>query len=318
MTRTDIAIVGLGKIARDQHLPAIEAGGRFRLAATVSRSGGMDGVQNYESVEALISARPDIGVVSFCTPPQVRYGAARAALEAGRHVMLEKPPGASVAEVRDLAALAELQGLTLFATWHSRMAAGVDGAKAWLSDKAVRAVRIDWKEDVRVWHPGQAWIWQAGGLGVFDPGINALSILTEILPGAVHVSEADLHVPTNCETPIAADLRLAGPGGMAGEVALDWLAEGAPTWTIRVRTHAGELTLEKGGSVLTIDGAGAGEDAAELQGEYPRLYARMAELIDGGTSDVDLRPLELVADAFLLGRRTKAAPYHDPVETGER
>ena len=44
----------------------------------------------------------------------------------------------------------------------------------------------------------------------------------------------------------------------------------------------------------------------------------MAELIDGGTSDVDLRPLELVADAFLLGRRTKAAPYHDPVETGER
>ena len=45
-------------------------------------------------------------------------------------------------------------------------------------------VHINWKEDVRVWHPGQGWIWEPGGLGVFDPGINALSILTRILPRA--------------------------------------------------------------------------------------------------------------------------------------
>jgi D-galactose 1-dehydrogenase len=43
-------------------------------------------------------------------------------------------------------------------------------------------VNVIWREDVRVWHPGQDWIWQPGGLGVFDPGINALSIITHILP----------------------------------------------------------------------------------------------------------------------------------------
>ena len=42
--------------------------------------------------------------------------------------------------------------------------------------------RIIWKEDVHHWHPGQRWIWEPGGFGVFDPGINALSVLTEILP----------------------------------------------------------------------------------------------------------------------------------------
>ena len=42
-TSRKIALVGIGKIARDQHIPAIAADPRFELAATVSRSGGVDG-----------------------------------------------------------------------------------------------------------------------------------------------------------------------------------------------------------------------------------------------------------------------------------
>ena len=51
----------------------------------------------------------------------------------------------------------------------------------WLAGRTIRRVECTWKEDVRVWHPGQAWIWEPG-IGVFDPGINALSVLTRILP----------------------------------------------------------------------------------------------------------------------------------------
>jgi hypothetical protein len=43
--------------------------------------------------------------------------------------------------------------------------------------------------------------------------------------------------------------------------------------------------------------------------EYPRLYARFAELIAAGESDVDIRPFQLVADAFLLGKRSSSAPF---------
>jgi D-galactose 1-dehydrogenase/L-arabinose 1- dehydrogenase len=45
-----------------------------------------------------------------------------------------------------------------------------------------------------------------------------------------------------------------------------------------------------------------------LAGEYPRLYARFAALCGAGSSEVDWRPFQLVADAFLVGeRRTVAA-----------
>src|SRR3546814_14231220 len=91
--------------------------------------------------------------------------------------MLEKPPAATTTEISALADHARARGVTLFATWHSREAAGVAGARDWLSDKRIRAAHIRWKEDIRRWHPGQEWILDAGGFGVFDPGINALSIL---------------------------------------------------------------------------------------------------------------------------------------------
>ena len=315
MTATSIALVGIGKIARDQHVPALAASPAFELAATVSRSGGVEGVENFNSVEALVRDRPDIRVISFCTPPQVRYPGARAALEAGCHVMLEKPPGASLSEVHALEALASDKGLTLFATWHSRHAASVAQAKEWLADKAVELVRIDWKEDTRVWHPGQRWIWQAGGLGVFDPAINAFSILTEILPVPVHVSGAELRFPGNCETPIAGEVRMDGPCGPLVIADLDFLHEGDPFWRQTFQTDGGTLTLDQGGAIMEIDGARhAGEDWKKpgIHGEYDGLYAKLANLLKAGASEVDLRPMTLVADAFTLGRRLDAPDFFDP------
>ena len=139
------------------------------------------------------------------------------ALAAGRDVLLEKPPAATLGEVELMVEAARARDAVLFATWHSRFAPAVAEAKAWLVSRQPRSVSIVWKEDVRRWHPNQAWIWQAGGFGVFDPGINALSLLTEILPGAFTVGSARLVVPSNCETPIAADFAMTGPGGYSGE-----------------------------------------------------------------------------------------------------
>lgn len=318
MTATKVALVGIGKIARDQHIPALAASDAYQLAATVSRSGGTEGVENYDTVEALLTARPDISAISFCTPPQVRYAGARAALDAGRHVMLEKPPGASLSEVHALEALAQDKGLTLFATWHSRHAASVPAAKAWLSDKTVKSVRIDWKEDVRVWHPGQQWIWEAGGLGIFDPTINAFSILTEILPVEVHVTGAELHFPSNCETPIAGEIRMDGPDGPLVTADVDFLWEGDALWRLIVETDGGTLTLNHGGAIMEIDsGAEHSKGRAEpgIHGEYDGLYARFADLLDTNTSEVDLRPMVLVADAFTLGKRLDAPEFFDTTLT---
>jgi D-galactose 1-dehydrogenase len=295
---TKVALVGIGKIAVDQHVPAIAASPDWTLAATVSRKGHVDGVESYTTIEAMLEARPDVPVISLCLPPVPRFAYAEAALKAGRHVMLEKPPGATLAEIHALQALAAAKGLTLYATWHSRMAQAVAPAKAWLAGKTVTRAHITWREDVRKWHPGQDWVFEPGGMGVFDPGINALSILTEILPMPVHLTSARLEFPSNRQTPIAAQLIFSDHV----TADFDWRQEGPQTWDIEVETTGGSLALRMGGNVLEIDGKPVSGEAS-IMGEYPALYARMADLVRSGNSDIDLAPMVHVADAMTLGSR---------------
>jgi D-galactose 1-dehydrogenase len=169
-------------------------------------------------------------------------------------------------------------------------------------------VEIIWKEDVRVWHPRQAWIWQAGGLGVFDPGINALSILTRILPRPAFLTGAELEFPENCAAPIAARLDLADAAGAKMQAVFDWRQTGPQSWDILIRTEDTEIALRHGGNTLLRNGQTL-VDAPDA--EYPTLYRHFAALIEQGESDVDLSPLVLVADAFLLGRRRLVAAFHD-------
>jgi len=142
-----VALVGIGKIAVDQHVPAIQA------------------------------------------------SAGRAACHAG------KTAGADTGESACASGPGQGGGVTLFATWHSRMAKGVAAAKAWHSGRKVVRGHITWREDVRQWHPGQDW--------VFEPGTNALSVLTGILPAPLHLTAATLKFPANRDTPIAAQLQFS-------------------------------------------------------------------------------------------------------------
>jgi len=305
-----IALVGIGKIARDQHIPSIAASDGWDLAATVSRSGGVEGVETHETIEALLSARPDIGVISLTMPPGPRFAAAKAALEAGRHVMLEKPPGASFAECQTLERMARDRGLTLFASWHTRHAARVGAARDWLAGKRLRRLTVTWCEDVRKWHPGQDWIWEPGGLGVFDTGINALSVVTEILHEDIHVAASELEVPGNRQTPITARLAFHHPGGAEVTAFMSWRHEGGEVWDIEAETDAGTLLLSEGATMLSLDG-GPVPAQGDDPGEYARLYAHFAVLLDKGESDVDLRPFCHVVDALSLGRRRSVADFHE-------
>lgn len=303
-----IAIVGLGKIARDQHLPAIAATEGAELAGVASRNASLPGLPHWPDVETMLAAGPAIDAVSVCTPPAGRFDQVRAAILAGKHVMMEKPPGATLAEVQTLAALATAQGVTLFATWHSRAAAAVEPARALLAGARIDGVRITWKEDVRRWHPGQQWIWEPGGLGVFDPAINALSIVTRILPEPMHLVASDLDFPENRAAPIAARLAFRTAGGAPVTADLDWRQTGPQTWDIAVATDAGEVLLSAGGARLSVDGAARIE--AEDR-EYRTLYEEFLALVAAGRSDVDLAPMTQVADAFLLGRRHVVEAFED-------
>jgi D-galactose 1-dehydrogenase len=195
---------------------------------------------------------------------------------------------------------------TLYTAWHSRFAPAVEPARRWLVSRRVRSVRINWKEDVRVWHPGQRWIFEPGGFGVFDPGINALSILTRILPQPLFATAASLEIPVNRAGPIAADLELSDSAGLSIHASLDFRETRNHAWDIRFETDHGPVVLSGGGSRLV-----AGDEVLvdEKKQSYPLLYRRFVELVRSGESDVDLSPLQLVADAFMLGRRREVEAF---------
>jgi predicted dehydrogenase len=302
-----IGIVGCGKIARDQHLPAIAASAGFEPVAICDPQAQHERLPSFPDLADMLAAHPEIEAVSLCMPPRFRADAACEALLARRHVLLEKPPCVTLIEAWELEALAHKQGVTLFTAWHSQQAAAVPAAREWLRGAAIRSVRITWKEDVRVWHPGQPWIWQEGGFGVFDPGINALSILTAILPADWKLVDAELQVPVNCATPIAARLSLAG-GSVPVSAEFDFRQTGPQSWDIDIETDRGRLLLSHGGNRLEIDGEPreVGDEA-----EYARLYARFAELIHARESEVDLAPLRLVEDALARGRCVPVEPFEE-------
>ena len=56
MDKIKLALVGIGKIALDQHVPALAANDRFELIATASPNHHTEGVPHYPSLEALLQA----------------------------------------------------------------------------------------------------------------------------------------------------------------------------------------------------------------------------------------------------------------------
>jgi len=301
-----IAILGFGKIAEDQHVPSIHGNPRFELVASSSRS-GEGAAERFTDWRKLIREVEGLQAVAITTPPGPRYEIARECVVAGLHCLLEKPPTAGLAEIADLDGLAQAEKVSLFTTWHAQHNPAVDAAARLLAGKRIKSMAVRWHENVHKWHPGQNWIFEPGGFGVFDPGINAFSVITKIFPGAVFVREAQLEVPENAQTPIAAKILLASPAADGPlNVSFDFRWNDEEEWTIEIATTDGtNLRLEKGGARLFVNGA---EQECEGPGEYPDIYRTFAELIDERRSLVDVAPLRLVADCLLIGRCSSVEP----------
>jgi D-galactose 1-dehydrogenase len=280
----------------------IEASDAFELAAIVSTRGlGHGDVPVFKTPAELYRAMPEIGVVAVNTPPGVRHPIAHEALAAGKDVLLEKPPATTLSELVDLESFAAAKKRVLFATWHSIFNPAVDEARALIARNGLRSLHIEWREDVKKWHPGQDWVWEPGGFGVFDPGVNALSILTHILPRVAFVKSAELTYPANRQTPIGVKLVLSDADGTALTADFDWREKGDEKWHMAIELGNGKSArLFKGGAALSVDGKNAVEAPSE---EYQRIYRRFAELLDARKSDVNAAPLRIVADAMLVGRR---------------
>ena len=303
-----IGVIGLGDIAVRRHIPAIRNNRRFRLLATSSQRGvSIDDVPHSFRTAQEMLALDDLDAVAICTPPAARHELARAALLAGKHVLLEKPTTVSLGEAHDLAALARRVDRTIYTTWHSQQNLAVRTARDLLRNAGMRKLEITWNENVLATHAGQQWIWQPGGFGVFDAGINPLSIASYIAPRPLIVRSARLDVPAGAQTPARVKMTLAtnGQGNDISSAAFDWLRPQTERLFHVVCDDGRQVELRDSGGTLVVDGeiVITGE-----RREYDMIYEDFASLLNQRQSHFDVEPLRIVADALLTGERHAIEP----------
>ena len=99
-----LGIVGCGFVTVDRHLPALEHVPEIEVVAVADRdpaaaraAGRVAPRARATDTESLLAA-PDVDAVAVCTPPAEHAGIALAALEAGKHIFVEKPLAFSLEE----------------------------------------------------------------------------------------------------------------------------------------------------------------------------------------------------------------------------
>ncbi len=117
-----VALIGYGFAGKTVHAPLIEATPGLRLAVVASRQkeivlSELPAVQVTDPQTAL--AHENVDLVVIASPNDSHFSLARAALQAGKHVVVDKPFTTSLAEARELSALAYAQGC-LLSVFHNR------------------------------------------------------------------------------------------------------------------------------------------------------------------------------------------------------
>ncbi|PSN16846.1 oxidoreductase [filamentous cyanobacterium CCT1] len=180
-TSVKVAVVGTG-FGQKVHIPGLQAHHRTEVVAVYHRDLAQAQAiaaahhipHACDSIDAIV-ALPEVQAVTVATPPFLHYDQAKTVLEAGKHLLLEKPTALSGSEAEDIAKLARDRSLIatmdfefrFVPAWQhlaERLAAGYVGN--------LRFVNITWTVPGRA-DPSRAWNWysrqdQGGGaLGAF-------------------------------------------------------------------------------------------------------------------------------------------------------
>ena len=118
-----VAVIGFGLAGQVFHAPFVSAVPGLTLKAIVQRKGD-EAAKAYPDTRILRTVEealddPAIQLIVVATPNETHYALAKQALQAGKHVVIDKPFTATSAEAKDLATLAAAHKLIL-APFHNR------------------------------------------------------------------------------------------------------------------------------------------------------------------------------------------------------
>jgi predicted dehydrogenase len=156
------------------------------------------------TVEEML-ADPDIGIIVNLTIPKAHAAVTLAALDAGKHVYLEKPFAITRADGQAMLARAREKGLRIGCAPDTFLGGGIQTARKLLDDgwigKPVGATAFMTCHGHEGWHPDPEFYYETGGGPLFDMGPYYLTALVNLLgPVASVTGHADVTFPTRTIT----------------------------------------------------------------------------------------------------------------------
>lgn len=280
-----IGVIGCGGVVKLAHLPAYQKYGQRVVGAYDISPEATRGVQEKYGVENIFGSldellsRDDIQVVDIATHPAQRMPLIRRALEAGKHVLSQKPLALEASQAEEIIEQAERRGLILATNQNGRWAPAWRVATRLVQQGAIGDVlAVTHLQDVRFgWITGTAFD-DIPHFVIYDYSIHWIDIIRCWMENKqlVEVRARDYrtpHQPSDSKTPWGALMEFSYADGASAVIrsvgCSSTGSSGHPFWI-----H---------GTEGTIRGSALGNDFVELerQGIYHRYHLEGSWFPDG-------------------------------------
>jgi predicted dehydrogenase len=278
-------VIGIGDITRRRGIPAILQEPRSQLYGLLTRdprkAAAYPGVRVWTSLDNALRD-PAVDAVYVASPVALHAAQTIASLQAGKHVLCEKPVGMDYAQAEAMVAAARASGRLLGAAYYRRTFPKLLRARQLIADGAIGQPVLA-EINHHSWLPSQqrAWLWDpamAGGGPLYDVASHRIDMLnfffgrparaTGLLSNAVH------HLAVEDSATVLIDY----PGGVRGIVDVRWNSH-IERDQLRIIGTDGELSLP-GGSLLRYGGHEE-EWPAHANFHYPAVENFVSAVLDG-------------------------------------
>jgi predicted dehydrogenase len=319
MSELAVGVVGAGWMATDYHIPAFTSHPRTRVVAFAERDEprrrtveSEQSYPGYSDVTAMLSAH-DLDVVSICTPPGTHEEIFLAAVEAGCHVLCEKPLALTAESARRMAEAADDAGVVTQVGYLHRYYRNYERALTVLSNDLLGDI-----VEVSVAHhsapPSVGWYYNpalSGGGVARDLFPHTLDVLFEMFDATPEVTDANVRHLRDRTVEDAARVSLDFDG-VPVDLSATWTQTEGVSRLLVVGTE-GWLELD----AETLQGDVHGREFEFRQGDLPLVDVGVAALFPASDEDAHTTRIHDFADHAAAGDRETAAPASRGVTVAE-
>jgi scyllo-inositol 2-dehydrogenase (NADP+) len=219
-SRIPVACFGAGWVTTNRHIPALRAHGGFDVRCLADRRGERAreaaerlAVPHHEQAAGVdeLSIRDEIRAVTCGTAPFAHERVIRSALEAGKHVLTEKPFTMTLQEGEELVALARERSLVLAVVHNFQFARSVLQLRRWLDEGRLGTVRAVWA--VQFSNPARrlpAWFDELPGGLFYDESPHLIYTARALAGGDLEPVSVTVHPSTRglTNTPAQVDAQM--------------------------------------------------------------------------------------------------------------